>query len=74
MFILGIRTRTKFVLRTLKKRVLCDEYTMSSMNDIRARDTMEIFCGTFLWLHSIEVGGRFQKLNLKPPGPALGGH
>lgn len=74
MSILGIRTRTKFVLKILKKRVLCDEYTMSSMNDIHARDTLEIFCGTFLWLHSVEVGGRFQKLNLKPSGSALRGH
>lgn len=73
MSILSIRTRTKFVLRILKKRVLCDEYTMSSMNDIHARDTMEKFCGTFLWLHSVEVDGRFQKLNQKPSGPALGG-
>lgn len=72
MSILSIRTRTKFVLRILKKRVLCDEYTMSSMNDIHARDTMEIYCGTFL--HSVEVDGRFQKLNQKPSGPALGGH
>lgn len=74
MSILGIRTRTKFVLKILKKRVFCDEYTVSSMNDIHARDTMEIFSGTFLWLHSAEVGGRFQKLSLKPSGPALRAH
>lgn len=35
------------------------------------QDTMEIYCGTFLWLHSVEVDGRFQKLNQKPSGPAL---
>ena len=75
MSILSIRTRTKLVLRILKKRVLYSyEYTMSSMNDIHARDTMEKFCVTFLWLHSVEVDGRFQKLNQKPSGPALGGH